>query len=141
LQEATIYADPPYAFVHYSRFYHAIETFVLYDYPEMQIKGGKIVKGRYREVRHQSHFSIRSLVPSAFESMFQAVSRTGSNLVLSYSNSGLFKLPEMFDLANSCLEQTYKISVLTTDHTHMTMGRREDRTRDVEEALLIAVRK
>lgn len=141
ISEGTIYADPPYAFVHYSRFYHAIETFVLYDFPALQFKGGKMVKGRYREGRHQSPFSIRSLVPGAFEAMFDGISSKGLNLVLSYSNTGLLKLPEMFDLANSILGTRYNLSVLTTDHTHMTMGRREDRDREVEEALLIAVRR
>lgn len=140
INESTVYADPPYAFVHYSRFYHAIETFVLYDYPELQIKSGSLVKGRYREGRHQSPFSIRSLVPSAFEALFQGIDNSGSNLVLSYSNTGLFKLPEMFELADAFLGTRYDISALTTDHLHMTMGRREDRNREVEEALLIAIR-
>ncbi|WP_171966514.1 DNA adenine methylase [Mariprofundus micogutta] len=58
LNGGTVYADPPYAFVHYSRFYHAMETLCLYDYPELQIKGGSIVKGRYREKRHQSPFCV-----------------------------------------------------------------------------------
>lgn len=139
IDEGTVYADPPYAFVHYSRFYHAIETFVLYDYPELQIKCGEMVKGRYREGRHQSPFSIRSLVPGAFADLFTGVSAKGLNLVLSYSNTGLFKLSQMFDLAHSTLGANYDLKVLTTDHTHMTMGRREDRDREVEEALLIAI--
>lgn len=136
--EGTVYADPPYAFVHYSRFYHALETFVLYDYPELQIKGGEIVKGRYREGRHQSPFSIRSQVPGAFERMFSGITNNGSNLVLSYSNSGLFDLLELFDLVHDCLGMDYDISVLNKDHTHMTMGRRADRDRVVEEALIVA---
>lgn len=140
LDGGTVYADPPYAFVHYSRFYHAIETFVLYDYPDLQIKGGRVVKGRYREERHQSPFCIRSQVPYAFKVLFDGVERCGANLVLSYSNSGLFSLPALVDLANACLGKQYEISILNTDHTHMTMGRREDRNRDVEEALLLATR-
>jgi adenine-specific DNA-methyltransferase len=55
----TVYADPPYCFVHYSRFYHALETLVLYDYPEIQKKNNVIVKGRYREDRHQSPFALK----------------------------------------------------------------------------------
>lgn len=49
-EESTIYADPPYCFVHYSRFYHAIETLIKYDYPDVKFKG------RYRTDRHQSPF-------------------------------------------------------------------------------------
>ena len=55
-----IYADPPYCIVHYSRFYHALETLVLYDNPAVQVKKGVIVKGRYRETRHQSPFCIKT---------------------------------------------------------------------------------
>ena len=44
-----VYADPPYSFVHYSRFYHAVESLIKYDYniPEF--------KGRYRTDRHRRH--------------------------------------------------------------------------------------
>lgn len=141
LNEATIYADPPYAFVHYSRFYHAIETFVLYDYPQLQIKGGSVVKGRYRQERHQSPFSIRSQVPSAFEAMFAGTIKSGSNLALSYSNSALLALPAIAEIAADVFGSGYSIEVITTDHQHMTMGRRADRLREVEEAILIAKRR
>ncbi len=134
----TVYADPPYAFVHYSRFYHAIETLVLYDYPQLQVKGGAIVKGRYRENRHQSPFSIRSQVPSAFRQMFELTKSSGSSLVLSYSDTGLFDLTEMTDLALDALGDSHEVNVLLKNHKHMTMGRRQDRHRVVKEALLLA---
>jgi adenine-specific DNA-methyltransferase len=134
----TVYADPPYAFVHYSRFYHALETLVLYDYPELQIKGGKVVKGRYREDRHQSPFSIRSLVPEAFKLLFEGSRASNSNLVLSYSDTGLFALDDLCDLASGTLGPNYDIRTMYLDHQHMTMGRKDDRHREVQEALLIA---
>jgi adenine-specific DNA-methyltransferase len=138
--QCTVYADPPYAFVHYSRFYHAIETFVLYDYPRLQSKQGEVVKGRYREDRHQSPFSIRSQVSGAFERMFRGVMNSGSNLVLSYSNSALLDLPTMIELAHDTFSTGYAVEAVTLDHQHMTMGRKADRMRDVEEALLLARR-
>lgn len=140
LPTCTVYADPPYAFVHYSRFYHAIETFTLYDYPSLQIKGSELVKGRYREDRHQSPFSIRSKVENAFKEMFTGVSDHDSNLILSYSNTALLDLEEMIELAHSTFGGRYEIEVMTMDHQHMTMGRRADRLREVEEALLIVKR-
>ncbi len=137
---STVYADPPYAFVHYSRFYHAIETFTLYDYPNLQIKGGEVVKGRYREDRHQSPFSIRSQVEHAFSALFDGVADSESNLVLSYSNTALLDLNSLVDLAFESFDSRYKIEALTMDHQHMTMGRRADRTRNVEEAILLVRR-
>jgi adenine-specific DNA-methyltransferase len=133
----TVYADPPYCFVHYSRFYHALETLVLYDFPKLQVQKGKVVKGRYREERHQSPFCIQSKVRGAFEDLFDGVKASGSSLVLSYSNTGMISLDELLEIGRKVLPNR-KIEVLTTDHEHMTMGRKEDRQRSVKEGLLLA---
>lgn len=132
----TVYADPPYAFVHYSRFYHALETLVLYDYPEIQVKNGEIVKGRYRESRHQSPFCIRSQVKEAFEDLFRGVSNSNSNLVLSYSNTGMISIDELAELASKEFGRR-SIDLIFTDYKHMTLGRQFDRHREVEECLML----
>lgn len=132
----TVYADPPYAFVHYSRFYHALETLVLYDYPEIQVKNGEVVKGRYREDRHQSPFCIRSQVRGAFEDLFRGVSQSGSNLVLSYSNTGMISIDELGELASKEFGRR-SIELVFTDYKHMTLGRQFDRHREVEECLML----
>jgi len=132
----TVYADPPYCFVHYSRFYHALETLVLYDYPEIQRKKNVIVKGRYREDRHQSPFCIKTKVEDAFLDMFKGVELTNSQLALSYSNTGMISLETMMEIASSVWDSS-KIDILTTDHQHMTLGRQGTRYRDVKECLLL----
>ncbi|SEA38014.1 adenine-specific DNA-methyltransferase [Nitrosospira multiformis] len=132
----TVYADPPYAFVHYSRFYHALETLVLYDYPDIQEKKGVVVKGRYREDRHQSPFCIRSLVKGAFEELFRGVRESGSNLVLSYSNTGMISLDDLGDLATREFSGR-SVEIVFTDYKHMTLGRQFDRHREVEECLIL----
>lgn len=134
----TVYADPPYAFVHYSRFYHAMETLSLYDYPKLQIKGGSIVKGRYREERHQSPFCIKSQVNGAFEDLFLGIKKSGSNLALSYSNTAMISLETLLDISKRTLNSNYEIWVEGIDHQHMTMGRQNDRSRDVKELMLLA---
>lgn len=132
----TVYADPPYCFVHYSRFYHAIETLVRYDYPSIQVKGGKVVKGRYRDDRHQSPFCIRSQVTQAFRDMFDAVQKADAALVLSYSNTGMISVEEVGALIKECLPgRTHEL--VLTNHQHMTLGRLSDRHRDVEECLFL----
>ena len=65
-----------------------IETLVLYDYPILQHKNNTIVKGRYRDDRHQSPFSIRTKVKGAFSDMFKLISESQSYLILSYSDTG-----------------------------------------------------
>ena len=141
LDGGTIYADPPYAFVHYSRFYHAMETLCLYDYPELQIKGGNIVKGRYRAERHQSPFCIRTQVNDAFENLFSGVKNAGANLALSYSDTAMISLDTLIEISKKTLESNYEIWVEDIDHQHMTMGRHNDRSRDVKELMLLARKK
>jgi len=141
LEGGTVYADPPYAFVHYSRFYHAMETLSLYDYPKLQVKGGSIVKGRYREERHQSPFCIKSQVNSAFEDLFLGIRNSGSNLALSYSNTAMISLDTLLDISKKTLNCDYEVWVEGVDHQHMTMGRQNDRSRDVKELMLLARKK
>lgn len=134
--EGTVYADPPYCFVHYSRFYHILETLVLYDYPEIQTKNNELVKGRYRKDRHQSPFSIKTQVEAAFIDMFKLVESNNSNLILSYSNTGMIGLEQLSEIATSIWDSN-RIKILTTNHQHMTLGRQGTRFRDVVECLFI----
>lgn len=136
VKDCTVYADPPYCFVHYSRFYHALETMVLYDYPELQEKNGELVKGRYRIDRHQSPFCIKTQVEGAFKDMFEAIKKNNCSLVLSYSDSAMISIKELKKLALQYFDKKL-ISVKSLDYSHMTMGRKEDRARDVKEKLLI----
>lgn len=82
-----VYADPPYCFVHYSRFYHILETLVKYDYPMI------MHNGRYRDDRHQSPFCIATQVGTAFERMFESLRERHCGLVLSYSKSKTTMIP------------------------------------------------
>lgn len=127
-----VYADPPYAFVHYSRFYHALETLVRYDYPDV------LFKGRYRTDRHQSPFCKRTEVVEAFQFMFQKVKEKNSKLVLSYSNTGMISLEKILDIAHKALGREYKIYSRAIDYIHSTMGRSDDKSREVKEYLIIA---
>jgi adenine-specific DNA-methyltransferase len=129
-----IYADPPYQFVHYSRFYHALETLVKYDYPEVKYKG------RYRTDRHQSPFCIRTKVRDAFRSMFESVVSRKCSLVLSYSDNGMISMEELIEIAES-VSKKYFISIKSMDYLHSTMGRQKDKYREVKEVLLIFTKK
>lgn len=80
---AVIYADPPYTNDHYSRYYHLLDTMMLYDYPS--VTGA----GLYRPNRFQTPFSLKSKAASAFDSLVSSVAKTGADLVLSYPSNGL----------------------------------------------------
>lgn len=129
---STIYADPPYAPVHYSRFYHVLETLVKYDYPELEFKG------RYRNDRHQSPFSQKSRAIKAFEELFNGIVSVKSQMILSYSGSGVVPINIVISLAEKYFTKDYSIEIKEIDHKHSTMGRFEDQSRDVIEYLVIA---
>jgi adenine-specific DNA-methyltransferase len=132
-EKTTVYADPPYAPVHYSRFYHALETLVKYDYPPIEHKG------RYRTDRHQSPFSQKTNALGAFGKLYDGILAKKSQLVLSYSDSGVVGIEEIKRLAEEKFAgEDYEVSVQTLDHKHSTMGRFEDHERDVTEYLIIA---
>ncbi len=129
---STVYADPPYAFVHYSRFYHALETLVKYDYPKVAYKG------RYRVDRHQSPFCKRTEVQDAFKTLFSKIKNKNATLILSYSNTGMISFERLIALATEILSTNFEISTKEVLYRHSTMGRKNDKDREVKEVLLIA---
>lgn len=126
-----IYADPPYQSVHYSRFYHALETLIKYDYPKVYYKG------RYRDDRHQSPFCKKTTVKKAFLMLFEAVKHKKSHLVLSYSDTGMISLEEIQKLGKQFLTDQYSSYVLDKSHTHSKMGRSDLKNQDVTEYSIV----
>lgn len=128
---AIIYADPPYQSVHYSRFYHVLETLVKYDYPKV------LYKGRYRDDRHQSPFCKKSTVKDAFVALYQGVKSRDAHLVLSYSDTGMISLEELIQLGSQVLSRNYSQNILEIDYKHSNMGRSDEKEQDVKEYTLL----
>ncbi len=82
-RDFVIYADPPYSKAQYSRYYHVLETIILYDYPECESKG------RYRKDRFQTNFSRSAGVIGAMTEFIKAAARLGAPLYVSYPRNGL----------------------------------------------------
>lgn len=129
-ENSIVYADPPYQSVHYSRFYHAIETLVKYDYPNVSFKG------RYRDDRHQSPFCKKTTVNQAFNSIFEGVSLKNSHLALSYSDTGMINLDTIIKISKNSLKG-YTSEVLIKDHTHSKMGRSDEKSQEVKEYIIL----
>lgn len=114
-----VYLDPPYSQGHYSRFYHLLETLVLYDYPEISHTG------RYRTDRHQSPFSHKGKVKEALGEVCQAAIGAGAVLVISYSHGGI--VPD-HEAMVEMLQEWYrgsKVKVLSMDSEHSKLGKAE----------------
>lgn len=116
IRPAIIYADPPYTDDQYSRYYHLLETLILYDYPK--VSG----KGRYRGKRFQTAFSMRSTVVQAFTDFVTGVAATGADLILSYPSNGLLHEAgsDPLVILKTHFRQTECSFVVP--HKHSTMG-------------------
>lgn len=83
LRPSIVYADPPYKQDQYSRYYHLLETLVLYDYPK--VTG----KARYREKRATSIFSSKLRSHSGIEGLAALTHAIGADFILSYPEDGI----------------------------------------------------
>ena len=129
-ENSIVYADPPYSAVHYSRFYHVIETLVRYDHPHLEYKG------RYRDDRHQSPFDKRKEVAGAFRLLFNAVDERKSHLVLSYSDNGLMDSDDLLEIGKQTCGDGYDISLKSRNYIHSKMGRSDENRLGVNELLI-----
>ena len=111
-----IYADPPYSRAQYSRYYHVLETLVLYDYPEAT------GKGRYRADRVSTGFSRAGEVVHAMSEFVVAAASTGAPLFLSYPENGLLSRAgaDLQMLLSAGYSRTRVITTKTLAHS--TMG-------------------
>jgi adenine-specific DNA-methyltransferase len=111
-----IYADPPYSKAQYSRYYHVLESLILYDYPSCD------GKGRYRGDRFQTNFSRIGGVVDAMRDFVGASADLGAPLYLSYPRKGL--LSDAGGDLRSILEDHYKVVRLIAYEplNHSTMG-------------------
>ncbi len=130
-----IYADPPYTSDQYSRYYHLLETLVLYDYPK--VTG----KGLYRPDRFVSSWSLKTKVRDSFETLIEQASQLGSSLVISYPTNGLLANSE--NVIPVMLSKHFRSHSRLTprQHQHSTMGASKGNHRtDVTEQIFVASR-
>ncbi len=114
-QLRAVYADPPYTKDQYSRYYHLHETLYRYDFPD------STGRGRYRQGRFTSAFSMLTEVEGAFASLFDAVSRMRKPLILSYPPDGLLGRRDI-DAAQLAGGYFKNVDTYSFTATHSTMG-------------------
>lgn len=75
-----VFLDPPYSAVHYSRFYHVLESLARGNVGE--VSG----RGRYpsRDERPQSSFSIATQADAAFYALMTAISGSGAHAMVTF---------------------------------------------------------
>lgn len=128
-----VYADPPYTGAQYSRFYHVLETLVLYDYPSSHFRG------RYRPDRYMSPFCRVSEVEEAFDKLASSVASLGIPLLISYPSSGILHSTGI--TPKEILKKYFSsVEVLASeDQYHSTLGASKGyATISVQEFLILA---
>lgn len=78
------FVDPPYSSVHYSRFYHVLET--LCRGGSGEVSGA----GRYppQSERPSSKFSIQTLAYAAFDDLFTQIASAGAKAIVTFPDKG-----------------------------------------------------
>lgn len=117
LDEArVVYVDPPYSAEQYSRFYHLLETAVLYDAPAVAHHA------RYREGRFASGFSVRTRTRDEFRHLFRALSTAcpRAAVLVSYGSAGVVPIDELLALAR---ERYPRVEMAERPHAHSTQGK------------------
>lgn len=113
---AVVYADPPYTKDQYSRYYHLLETAILYDHPRAD------GRGLYRRQRASSIFSSPANLEFAMEALVERTAKLSSDIIISYPTNGLLKnshkrIPEIISR-----HYKQKPTIVQLEHAHSTLG-------------------
>jgi adenine-specific DNA-methyltransferase len=117
-----VYADPPYFKEHYSRYYHVLNTFCLYDYPYLTYNPTikQVTRGRYRSIRNTSDFGKKTSVSDAFLKLFNSCKQKNYRLILSYADTSLVDKHDILRLAT---EAGLKTVTNETKLMHSSQGK------------------
>jgi len=117
-KRVVVYLDAPYGRDEYSRYYHILETAVLYDYPAVT-GAGRLPDKRSGE-RFASPFATRrtTSVEAELVDIVSAILRRGWACVWSYSDAGVASMPSIIEQ----VERTQRCSVRTIAFPHRYQG-------------------
>ena len=140
-----IYADPPYTAQQYSRFYHLLESYASTEPIRLMHQKGEPTQGLIPPIedRHQSRFSRKTTIVSAFKDLITLSEKCDANLAISYSTSRK-KNARMISLDKLCLllESTFEVEMITFDHKYREFNKAElSDSSDSEDVLLLCRRK
>lgn len=119
--ELLVYLDPPYTRDEYSRYYHLLETLVLYNYP--RVSGRALVPEKGSPNRFSSEFFTRTAATAernVGEILRECLHR-GWAVLWSYADSGVADMREILKHAEG---HTRTVDIFDTDYLHSKQGRK-----------------
>lgn len=113
-----VFADPPYSGVHYSRFYHALETIA------RGVEFDPIGRGRYPVIsqRPSSEFSMKSTAKIAAQRLLSLCAARDLSLVLTFPTAGASNGLDAKDFVDYGKSIFSKVSVEKFESDFSTMG-------------------
>jgi adenine-specific DNA methylase len=138
--QVLVYVDAPYKREEYSRYYHVLETLVLYSYPSCA-KASKLPDKKKGE-RFQSEFFTRNKMQlaSVFAGLICSVLKNGWTCAWSYSDSGSASVVKVVEQV--CQDVGAQVRSYAVPYTHRSQGKSQGRRRlskKVVEYLIIFV--
>lgn len=121
-KDVIVYLDAPYKREDYSRYYHVLETLVLYDYPSCEYKGRN--RSLHNGERFRSEFSTRSIakVERQFVEIIKKILAMNSICAWSYSNNGNADIIRVINGVKN--EISCEVHISSTVHKHNGQGKR-----------------
>lgn len=143
----TIYADPPYTDMQYSRYYHLLNVIAKYEYPDFSIVRGSITKGLYTEGRYQSDLSKRGKAILELKNIIKFSFENNQNIVISFAypknteeqatNRYVFSIDELIQAVTEQYGEA-NTDVKKIDYSHA--NNRNSQAKSVYEYLVIGKR-
>lgn len=118
--ELLVYLDPPYTREEYSRYYHVLETLVLYNYPI--VSGRALVPEKGGQNRYSSEFFTR-IPANAARNVSVILTKclsSGWPVLWSYADSGL---ADITDIVEGVEANCKSVEIFSTDYFHTSQGR------------------
>lgn len=118
-----VYLDAPYKRDEYSRYYHVLETLVLYDYPASEKKGR--IRSKINGERFKTEFFSKNVdvVEKALKNTIISILQKSKVCVWSYSNNGIASIPNIVDMVIG--EIDCNIFFYSMPHKHASQRKRE----------------
>lgn len=128
-----VYVDAPYTREEYSRYYHALETVVSYNYPAAIGKGKTPDKKIGERFRSEFFSKSSTLVKNAFVKVFSQILERDWVCAWSYSDNGAINIISIIEE----LSDNFNLHIISfaTRYKHKSHGRRTDK--EVTEYLIV----
>lgn len=143
----TLYLDPPYTDMQYSRYYHLLNVIAKYDYPNFSYFRGKITKGLYTEDRFQSSLSKKVTALTEIKKIVKLAYENKKNIIVSFAypqdtktqatNRYVFSLSDLITIVQDVYKENIRIEKVEYKHSN----NRNSTTKNVFEYLIIGVSK